>query len=78
MPASPLRRAARWARDNADPLGYQDTAPALDALADRAERGELDTSTLPADAGWSDAVEWAEARGVDAWAPCPRVPECIP
>ena len=38
---SPLRRAARWARDNAGPLGYQDTAPALDVLADRAERGEL-------------------------------------
>jgi hypothetical protein len=67
-PSNPLRRAAAWARANDGPLDYGITAPALDALAERVERGEL-ACDLPASAGWSDAVEWAAERvGVDAWA----------
>lgn len=66
-PSSPLRRAARWAWDNAGPLDYQRTAPVLEALASAVESGTL-ACDLPATAGWSDAVEWAaEKLGVDAW-----------
>ena len=67
-PASIIRDAAAWARENRNGLGYDETAPVLDALADSVERGDVDAGDL-SESGWSSVMVWADRHGIATIAP---------
>lgn len=65
-----VRRAAKFARANVEG-NHVITAPGLDALAERVERGDVDASDMLDEPSypWSSVIAWAESRGIDVYPP---------